>query len=199
MANNTSILDAFERNKYNLDEISQKSRGWYDQEVRKIQRQQHTPQKLLRGNPRNVVQRVYPGKMYMFMYDPVGSEELPYYDKFPLVIPWRRTPTGFIGLNLHYLPYNFRVQLLDRLMVFATNKKMTDTTRLKYSWDLINGIARYKAAKPCVKQYLNTQVRSQFRMIPISDWATAVLLPVERFEKMPKEQVFAESLRTMRR
>ena len=58
------------------------------------------------------------------------KEELPYYDKFPLVFPWRRLEDGFIGLNMHYLPHFHRVQLLTRLMQFATNKNMDENTRI---------------------------------------------------------------------
>ena len=195
---NKNLTDFFERNKYNLDAISQQSRGWYEGEVRKLKRQQPIPNRILKGDPRNVVTKVYPGRMYMFLYDPKGKETLPYYDKFPMVIPWKRTPGGFIGLNLHYLPYFYRVQLMDRLMMFATNKRMDEATRLKYSWKMIDGVAKFRAAKPCVKQYLYEHVRSQFRRIHVDDWGTAMLIPVERFEKASKEQVWQESLKRMR-
>ena len=195
---NKSIVDVFERNKYNLEEVSQKSRGWLDTEVRKLRRQQPLPIRVLKGDPSNLVTKIFPGRMYLFLYDPKGKETLSYYDKFPMVIPWRRTPGGFIGLNLHYLPYFYRVQLLDRLMALKTNNKMDETTRLKYSWKLIDGVARYRAAKPCVKQYLYEHVRSQFRRIHVEDWGTACLLPVERFEKVSKDQVFRESVKRMK-
>jgi len=195
---NKSILDVFERNKYNLEEVSQKSRGWFDQEARKLRRQNPIPQRIIKGDPSNMVGKVFPGRMYMFMYDAKGAEILPYFDQFPLVIPWRRTGDGFIGLNIHYLPYFYRVQLLDRLMLFRTNKKMDETTRLRYSWKLIDGVARYRAAKPCVKQYLYGQVASKFRLIPIENWATAALLPVERFSGATKQRVWMESVKRMR-
>ena len=196
---NKSIIDLFERNKYNLQEISQQSMGWYEGEVRKLRRQQPIPTRILKGDPSNIVTKIFPGRMYMFLYDPKGKEELPYYDKFPMVIPWRRTPGGFIGLNLHYLPYFYRVQLLDRMMKFATNRRMDESTRLRYSWELINGVARYRAAKPCVKQYLYDHVRSQFRRIQVDNWGTACLMPVEQFQKAGKQQVFQESIKRMRK
>ena len=42
------------------------------------------------------------GRMYFYFYDPKTKDTLPYYDKFPLVIPIERYPDGFLGLNLHY-------------------------------------------------------------------------------------------------
>ena len=39
------------------------------------------------------------GRMYFYYYDPKTKDSLPYYDKFPLVIPIERYPDGFLGLN----------------------------------------------------------------------------------------------------
>lgn len=199
MAEKSPIKDAFERNQYDLKTAAKKSRSWFEQEVMKMTRQQWTPQKIIKGNPTELTQKVLPGYLYMYMYDPKTKDDLPYYDRFPLVFPWRKTEDGFIGLNMHYLPYNFRILLLDRLMIFSSNKRMDVTTRLKYSWQLIDGVSRYAAAKPCVKQYLMSQVRSQFRRVPSNNWATAMLLPVERFVGGSKQEVFSDSLKIARR
>jgi hypothetical protein len=121
------------------------------------------------------------------------KDELPYYDKFPLVFPYKKVPGGFMGLNMHYLPYQARVVLLQRLMDFATDATLTDNTRLKLSWKLISGVSQFKWAEACVKHYLNSHVRSTFRKIDAPDWATAMLLPVEQFVGASKNQVWADS------
>jgi hypothetical protein len=115
------------------------------------------------------------------------------------VFPFRKTQDGFYGLNMHYLPYDLRIRLLDRLLVFKSNSRWDETTKIKYSWALIDGVSRYEAAKPCIKQYLSGHVRSQFRQIPSEDWATAMLLPVERFVGASKQQVWADSRKIIRR
>jgi hypothetical protein len=199
MATNPSTLqDVFERNQYDLATAAKKSRAWFDQQVLLMNRQQITPPKVLKGDPSALKTNVMPGKLYMFMYDPKLKATLPYYDKFPLVFPFRKVEGGFLGLNMHYLPYQLRVRLLDRLMAFKSNQKMDETTRLKYSWGLIDGVSRYNGAIPCVKHYLSDHVRSPFRQIPADDWATAMLLPVERFTGATKEQVWLDSKRKMR-
>jgi hypothetical protein len=76
---------------------------------------------------------------------------------------------------------------------------MDEMTRLKYSWQIIDGISRFTPAKPCIKQYLIGHVRSPFRKIDSSDWATAMLLPVERFVGASKQQVWAESQKIIRK
>ena len=194
-----NLKDVFERNQYDLLTSVRKSRAWFEQQVLIMSRQQLTPQRVLQGNSDQLTTRVLPGFMYMFAYDPKGKAELPYYDKFPLVLPFRKTPDGFIGLNLHYLPYQLRVILLDHLLVFKNNSKLDETTKIKYSWQLIDGASKYAAAKPCVKQYLNGHVRSQFRQINAKDWATAMLLPVERFVGASKQEVWADSKKIMRK
>lgn len=194
-----TLQDVFERNKYDLLTSVKKSRSWFDNQVTLLTRQNLTPQKVLAGNPEQLTTTLVPGNLYMYGYDPKLKAELPYYDRFPLVFPFRKTATGFIGLNMHYLPYNLRIMLLDRLLVFKTNNRMDETTRLKYSWATIDGVSKFDAAIPCVKQYLSGHVKTQFRKVDAEDWATAMLLPVERFVGASKQEVWTESKRKMRR
>ena len=157
-----------------------------------------TPNKVMKGEPSDLRSSIVPGNLYMYVYDPKLKEELPYYDRFPLVFPFRKVQGGFLGLNMHYLPYPLRVKLLDALMMFKSNDKMNEATKLKYSWSTIDGISKFKAAQPCVKHYLMDHVRSPFKVIPSYDWTTAMLLPVEKFVGANKLEVWADSKKRMR-
>jgi hypothetical protein len=199
MAKKQPMLDVFEQNKYDLMTAVKRSRSWFDKQVASMAKQQLTPNKVLQGNPDQLVTRIMPGHLYMFAYDPKLKKELPYYDRFPLVFPFSKTPDGFIGLNMHYLPYQLRIALLDNLLVFRSNNRLDETTKLKYSWQVLDGVSRYKAAQPCVKQYLIGHVRTQFRQVESKDWATAMLLPVERFVGASKQEVWAESRKIIRK
>ena len=196
MANDT-LLDVFKRNQYNLHNAARKSQAWFDQQVLMINRQGITPRKALASGSEPLTNNIMPGNMYMFYYDAKTKDTLPYWDRFPLLLPFKKTATGFMGLNLHYLPYQMRVVLLDRLTVFRNNSKMDETTKLRYSWELINGVSKYKAAEPCIKQYLNGHVRSPFKKVNASDWATAMMLPVESFVGSSKVNVWQDSKRTI--
>ena len=195
--NPSSLQDVFDKNKYDLKTATKKSRAWFDQQVTLLSKQRITPPKVLQGNPAQIKSSITPGKLYMYFYDPKLKAELPYYDKFPMVFPFRKVQGGFLGLNMHYLPYQIRIKLLDRLMTFKSNSKMDETTKIKYSWALIDGVSRYNAAIPCVKHYLLDHVRSPFREVPSNDWATAMLLPVERFVGASKQQIWADSISQM--
>lgn len=185
--------DTFERNKYDLKTAARKSRAWYSQQVLLLSKQGITPQRLMKEDASSLKARIIPGNLYMFVYDPKLKATLPYYDRFPLVFPYASVPGGFMGLNMHYLPYPLRIRLLDRLLVFKNNDKMDGTTRLKYSWNLIANVSKFSLAQPCIKHYLLPHVKTSFKKVDVNDWATAMLLPVERFVKAPKERVWKDS------
>lgn len=153
---------------------------------------------LMAGDSANKGNRIMPGHMYMYMYNPKHKDTLPYYDMFPLVFPFRQVQGGFYGLNMHYLPYHLRAMLLDRLMEFKTNKAMDERTRLRLSWQTIGATSRFAAAAPCVKHYLYQQVASPFKAIHSDDWATAIMLPVEKFSGATRAEVWADSLKKIR-
>jgi hypothetical protein len=188
------IKDVFTQNQYDLKKAAIRSKAWFQQQATLLGRQNITARKVMNSASTKAKGQVVPGSLYMFMYDPKMKDELPYYDKFPLVFPYKRVPGGFMGLNMHYLPYQARIVLLQRLMDFATDSALTENTRLKYSWSLIAGVSKYKWAEACVKHYLNSHVMSTFRKIDAPDWTTAMLLPVEQFVGANKAAVWKDSL-----
>lgn len=148
---------------------------------------------FLKQNQSQLVTRIMPGSMYMYHYDPKMKDELPYYDRFPLIFPFKVESDRFWGINLHYLPLPYRAKLMDALYDLATNKRYDETTRLQLSYKLLNGVAKFRYFKPCIKQYLTSHVESRFLYIHPDQWDIALFLPLERFEKKSKAQVWAES------
>jgi hypothetical protein len=97
-----------------------------------------------------------------------------------MVFPIEIYSNGFLGLNLHYLGVNERYALVNQLMEFQSNKKYDETTRLKLSYDLLQGSKRLSnMARPCVKRYLFNHCRSQFIEIYVDEYDKAIQLPVE--------------------
>jgi hypothetical protein len=122
------------------------------------------------------------GRMFFFKYDPKWKDILPIYDKFPMVFPIESYSDGFLGLNLHYLDYGQRLYLINQLSKFASNKKLTPSTRLKLSYDLLQSSKILNSlARPCIKRYLYSHVRSKFIEITPDEWDKAASLPVEMF------------------
>jgi hypothetical protein len=122
------------------------------------------------------------GKMYFFNYDAKTKNKLPRWDKYPLVFPIERYNDGFLGLNVHYLSSNERSVLLERLTNYATAKNLTEKTRLRLTYDLISSTKRLNSlARPCIKRYLYSHVRSRFIEIPATEWDRVIQLPLEVF------------------
>jgi hypothetical protein len=148
---------------------------------------------LLNKDKTRLVSQIKPGNMYMFMYDPKFKETLPYYDRFPMIFPFRVEGDRFWAINLHYLPHRIRAQLMDSLYDLVNNQRYDETTRIQGTFELLNRAARSRWIQPCVKQYLFSQMKSRFMYVYPSEWDIALFLPLERFSKATKSQVWAES------
>ncbi|MDA8866206.1 hypothetical protein N9H77_01740 [Porticoccaceae bacterium] len=135
------------------------------------------------------------GGMYMYEYMAKTRAKLPYYDRLPLIFPFKTVKGGFYGLNMHYLPLPLRAKLMDALYETANNSKYDETTRLRINYQILNKAAKFEAFKPCVKRYLNSQVQSKFMYVYPSEWDIALFLPTERFVGASKSTVFAQSKR----
>lgn len=190
-----TYADFFKKNQYNIQDVVKKSQVWFQQQTILLNKQHLQPLKIINASGKRNSSLITPGCMYLFGYDAKMQDTLPYWDMYPLVFPFATTKKGFIGLNMHYLPYMMRIRLLDKLMEFSNNKLLNDTTKLQYSWSTIKGVSRFKIAQPCVHQYLNDHVQTKFKKIDSSDWATALMMPVERFVGAAKQRVWTESLK----
>jgi hypothetical protein len=194
-----AMMDVFEKNKYDLYVAFRKSKAWYEQQMVLLMKQGIMPWTVMKGNPSQLTVKIMPGKMYMFVYDPVSKGNLPYFDRFPCVVLYQRTIYGFSGLNLHYLPYQMRIKLLYHMMRFRTNAKMDENTRLKFQWQSIKGVSKFAAAVPAFHNYNFAGLRSQFREIRAYDWTTAALLPVEQFVKLSDDRIWDKSRQIVNR
>ena len=106
--------------------------------------------------------------MYMMEYVAKHRATLPYYDRLPLIFPYKKVPGGFMGLNMHYLPLPLRARLMDALYDTANNTKYDESTRLRISYQILEKAAKFREFRPCVKRYLTSQVSSKFFIhIPI--------------------------------
>ena len=138
------------------------------------------------------------GNMYMFGYDPKHKATLPYYDRFPLVFPINKAEGGFLGINFHYLPPVLRAKLMDQLYTITTNKTYNENTRLRASYDLLNGTAKFKEFRPTVKHYLAKQLKTRLTYVAPSEWDIALFLPSPAFVGVSKRQVYADSRKIIR-
>lgn len=171
---------------------TQQSRDWFRDVARGVAKSKADPTKILRGYE-NKKSRPLIGRMYHFFYDPKGKKTLPYYDRFPLIFMVGPASDGFYGINLHYLPPTLRARLMDSLYDVTNNTKYDETTRLRLSYNILSGAARFKFFKPTFKHYLADHVGSRFIEINSTEWDIALMLPTQRFEKASAAKVYSDS------
>ena len=165
------------------------SRTWLRQKVKDLK---PTARALMADRDRLRTNSII-GKMYFYFYDPKTKDSLPYYDRFPLVIPIENYKDGFLGMNLHYIHPKQRIILLDKLSDTASNKNYDKNTKLRISYQFLSSASRAFEATPCIKRYLYGHVQSRFLEISAEEWDIAVMLPVESFVKASTSKVWSDS------
>jgi len=168
---------------------SAEARAWLRSEAQKLG--QINRADIIRDSYR--ASSVYVGNMFFMIYDPKTKDQLPYWDKFPLVLPIEMYGDGFLGLNFHYLPLNLRVKLLDSLYDLTNNNRFDETTRFKASYSLLSGAARFKAFEPCIKRYLSSHIQSRMIAIEPDKWDIAIFLQTQNFQKASAQKVWTDS------
>lgn len=166
---------------------------WYRDQIKKLGDDRFDPKRLMQ-NRHLRSDRIYPGGLYIYAYDPKTKDSLPYYDTFPLTFIYKSTKDGFMGYNLHYLPYVLRFQLMGSLLDIHLSNDPEVKKALR-SYGLLSQLDAGKLFQPCIKRYLSGHVRSKFIMIPQEDWVTAAMLPIEQFQKASNQKVWYDSRR----
>lgn len=165
------------------------SRAWLRAKVKDLK---PTSSALMRDRDRLKTTSMI-GKMYFYFYDPKTKDTMPYYDRFPLVIPIQKYNDGFLGLNLHYIHPKYRMILLDKLSDTMSNDTYDEKTKLKINYRYLASASRIFEATPCIKRYLFTQIESRFLEITADEWDIAAMLPVESFVGATTSKVYADS------
>jgi hypothetical protein len=139
-------------------------------------------------------QKFLMGGLYYFYYDPKTKAELPYYDRFPLVMPLKRDSDGFLGLNLHYLPIKYRINFMRKLLPLAIYNDEDEIKRIRVTYPILDASSRYKEFKPCIKKYLYGHVKSRILSVEPQEWDIALYLPIQQFKKAQVKTVWQESV-----
>jgi hypothetical protein len=172
---------------------TKKARSWFIEKVRDLN---GTINRRALLNDVELTKKAAPkiGEMHMYVYDPKLKDDLPYYDRFPLVIMVGPAEGGFYGLNLHYLPPLVRAAFLDKLVETNMVNKGSENARLRLTYELLSKARRYKPFGPCFKHYLWDHVRTRFSKVDATEWPIAIFLPTEHFAKATKQKVWKDSV-----
>ena len=182
--------------RYGMKSLTRGARNWLTDNVNKTRKSPNRQKLLAEGQ---TAAEALVGKMFMYFYDAKTKDDLPYWDKFPLIFVVELYEDGWLGLNLHYLPLLLRAKLFDKLLEYANDKSLDKITKLRLSYGLLKSVSQFPEVRPTIKRYLAQQVKSQLLNIEPVDWEIAVFLPVEQFQKQQKERVWADSKRMISR
>lgn len=172
---------------------SYRARVWFQQQARQVR--SVNVNRLMEGTPSRHQTRLTVddiGQMFCFWYDAKHKDKLPYWDRFPLILPFHVAQDHFKGFNLHYLSPYRRAQMLNELYKISLREK--DKVRaLAVSYDMLSKIARMTPLRATIKMYLNSHVRSRFFWIRPYEWDTAIGLPMARFVGASPHKVYRET------
>jgi len=165
----------------------ERSFNWYMSAVRRLAGNITNASSTMKSDIGELKGSLSVGSLYMFLYDPKTKQDLPYYDQFPLCIPFENAQGGWYGLNLHYLPPMLRAQLFGKLLDFQSEDK------LDLSWNMLQNVSRFPGVKPTVKRYLVSQVKSRFLKVNPEHWKASIFLPVQNFQGASANKVWRDS------
>lgn len=180
--------------KANMKAFQQGSIDWYRRKIGDLTNKP-SAQEIIRNNRVKTI--VYPGSMYMFIYDAKWKDHpeiLPYWDVHPLTIVLKKLNNGFLGLNLHYLPPKQRGLFLGQLYDLRSNSRLDEQTKLRVTYQILKNATEYKLFKPCIKRYLYNHVKTNYARIQSQDWLTAVFLPTNKFVGAPNTKIWSDSI-----
>ena len=142
------------------------------------------------------------GKMYVYIYNSKLYEEgrLKYYDAFPCMFcieKYAGKSKGHLGLNLHYLPYQWRAKLMDALYKIKSTRYMNESTKLNVSYSILKSSSKFKGFEPTIHRYLaeSKYTKSSYLEIPPNMWSFAMFLPLQRFIGANTQRVWSDSLK----
>lgn len=139
------------------------------------------------------------GNLYLFGYNnPKTKSSLPYYDVIPLVVLFGWNSSTMVGINAHYIPYTYRIQLLTEL-----NKRMANNSRLRYSQIK----AAWKAARIpkayyylAIRRYLVNRISTNVKVFEGEDnWKPVVAKVLPKFKKKTNSYVIRDIQKQMKK
>ena len=196
----TKIIEQYrkEMEDQGVEPRSRDSQKWFEEKLkdltRPINRRQLQSETMgLRG-----IMTPHVGRMYLFFYMPEGVLTLPYYDMFPVVILMKMEKEYFQGLNLHYLPLDLKQEFFEKILTRASKSTFDKQTFLRIDYDYLNQFRKFRAFRPCFKQYRLKNVRGRIINVPSSEWEIVMNLPVALWRKRSEDIVHIDSRKMYR-
>jgi hypothetical protein len=116
---------------------------------------------LDRGNIKKIKPGQKPplGSLAVFKYSPKHHRTLAYFDTFPASVVIGHYSDGFLAVNLHFLPWSFRLNLAERMLRATKNKNRITYAKIKKAFQSLQLPIGY--AQIILKRYLFSHITSK--------------------------------------
>lgn len=172
------------------ESLKSQSMGWLNLKVKALKENEQNLSIILNKYKRTF----FPGGMFFYVYDAKTKENLPYWDKFPLILLLELRGDGFLGLNLHYLDYDTRLKVISNILKTTVRDKSNDVLISNITYNTVKNSPIYKDLKKyCVKKYLKSNIKSRILPVESHEWIFAAMLPVADFQKKTNSQVWKKT------
>lgn len=126
------------------------------------------------------------GYIYFFNYQPPNSKNLPFYDRFPLVLSVGFRGSNVVGINLHYLPIRIRLYVMYKIVKSIANTK--ENSRIRMNGLLSSRVIR-KYIMALGEEYSSAGIRSKIKLVTPEEFMIMAFLPLHKFAKKQAPQV----------
>ena len=175
-----------------IESGTEDSLQWFRTNVRDLKIK---PQVIMRGLEAVSNTGLKQGGVYMFYYDAKWKDTLPYWDKYPIVVPLELYSDGFLGINIHYISPSMRVPLLQKMFEFTKdNEELEGDARMLIDYDTTQLESEIRNAGPCIKRYLTSHIGARITRVPKEQWETLMMMPTAKFN-VNANTVYADSRR----
>lgn len=186
------ILREMEKNKMSLQ--SDNTVRWLADKMSIIQSEMRQTDFLDKKAPLRRNTLVKEGQMVMFGYNPATKQELMFWDEFPIVVVIKSYRTGFLGLNLHYLPYPQRAAFLNNLRFYTTDPRWINNNNNNAEFFLTYKMAKNSTKLTdyvfCIKKYKFNNMLTRAVVIDPVEWLSVPFFPLDKFKGMGRKAVW---------
>lgn len=136
-----------------------------------IQKLLKKPKKLRQGN-------FVPGTLLFYKYDAKDKQQT--YDSTPLVLVLGVSKGYMLGLNFHWLPYQKRLWLVDRILEHS-EQQIRKNNRIAFRYEDFKPLMKSVHYQPCIRLYIMKRISKNGVVIPGSELKNAARLKSETF------------------
>jgi len=146
---------------------------------------------ILRDRSKNAKRKLI-GQVLLFRYRP--ENKVKFYDKYPLVLITSFTKSGFVGVNLHYIPPKDRLRLILLMNSLVLNVSEKDRQKIRIRiFSLINKKIFTKYKSTVMNAYIGKNIVGKPKITTPEEWTMFAFLPV--FKGINPSKLYSEILK----